>query len=123
MIVMYDIFIYIKHAAQSGSTNVLSHNETKCASRWTIRTETLFKSHQISFALNQTVTDTTMDGRKVSMFVEATSPNQWKEVQTSLSSGKKTILIRTFLYDQMNVEMFVGNVKSSSTFLRRVKNK
>ena len=117
-------FFYIKHAARSGPTNVfLSHNETECGSRWTIRTETLFKSHQISFALNQTVTDTTMDGRKVSMFVEATSPNQWKEVQTSLTSGKKTILIRTFLYDQMNIEMFVGNVKCSSTFLRRAKNK
>ena len=116
--------LYSQHTVQSGPTNASSlHNHTKCVIRWTVGTETVFKSHQISFALNETVTDTTMDGRSIKMVVKATSPNQWKEVQTSLASGKETTLIRTFLYDQMHIEMFVGNIKSSSTFLRRVQNK
>ena len=101
----------------------LLHNELNCDIRWTIHTETLFKNHEISFALNETVYDTTMDGRSIKMVVQSTSPNQWKEVQTSLATGKETTLIRTFLYDQMIIEMLAGNVKSSSKFLRQVQDK
>jgi hypothetical protein len=60
-----------------------------------------------------------MDGRSISMVVKATRPNQWEEVQTSQENGKTTTLVRTFMRDKMFIEMFVGNVNSSSTFLRR----
>ena len=76
-------------------------------------------SHEISFALNETVSDTTMDGRHIEMVVVPTKTNQWKETQKDLDGGKTTTLIRTFLQDKMFIEMFVGNVNSSSTFVRR----
>jgi len=95
---------------------------SKCPTLWTIRTETLFKSHEISFSLNQTVSDTTMDGRRIKMVVTQPGSNQWKEVQSSLETGKETTLIRNFLYDKMEIEMFVGNIKSSSTFIRHNEN-
>ena len=74
----------------------------------------------MSFQLNKTTTDTTMDGRNIKMVVNALSPNQWEETQTNLKDNKTTILIRTFLYDKMSIEMRVGAVNSSSTFLRRI---
>ena len=80
------------------------------------------KSHQVSFRLNETIIDTTMDGRRIEMVVKATTPSQWNEVQSSLEGGKTTTLIRNFLYDKMYIEMFVGNVSSSSTFIRQTKN-
>ena len=61
-----------------------------------------------------------MDGRNIKMVVNALSPNQWEETQTNLKDNKTTILIRTFLYDKMSIEMRVGAVNSSSTFLRRI---
>ena len=74
----------------------------------------------MSFQLNKTTTDTTMDGRNIKMVVNALSPNQWEETQTNLKDNKTTILIRTFLYDKMSIEMRVGAVNSSSTFIRRI---
>ena len=103
----------------SANPSFSSHTQNMCEVRWTIHTQTFVMSHQISFSLNETVIDTTMDGRTISMVVKPTRPNQWEEVQTSQGNGKTTTLIRTFLRDKMFIEMFVGNVNSSSTFLRR----
>ena len=80
-------------------------------------------SHEISFSLNQTVNDTTMDGRNIEMVVIPTRTNQWKETQKNLDGGKTTTLLRTFFEDRMFIEMSVGNVNSSSTFVRRKNNK
>ena len=116
------LFIICRNQTNSmGSPNssFSSITQNVCAVRWTIRTQTFVMSHQISFSLNETVQDTTMDGRSISMVVKATQPNQWEEVQTSQENGKTTTLLRTFLRDKMFIEMFVGNVNSSSTFLRR----
>ena len=118
----FKIFIFCRNQTDSmGSPNSSFSSITKnmCAVRWTLLTQTFVKSHQISFSLNETVVDTTMDGRSISMVVKATRPNQWEEVQTSQENGKTTTLIRTFMRDKMFIEMFVGNVNSSSTFLRR----
>ena len=101
------------------NTSHSSDTQNLCDVLWTIHTETGFRSHQVSFYLNKTVFDTTMDGRKISMIVKPTRPNQWEEVQTNKENGKTTTLIRTFLRDKMFIEMFVSNVSSSSTFLRR----
>ena len=79
----------------------------------------MFRSHEVSFALNETVSDTTMDGRSITMVVKLSGPNQWTEVQTSLTNGKRTTLVRNFLPNKMDIKMLVGNVEASSTFLRR----
>ena len=80
----------------------------------------MVRDHTVSFQLNKTTSDTTMDGRNIHMVVKAISPNQWEETQTNLKNNKTTILIRTFLYDKMSIEMRVGAVNSSSTFMRRI---
>ena len=95
------------------------HTPTICPTRWNIRTDTMFRSHEVSFALNETVSDTTMDGRSITMVVILSKPNQWREVQTSLTNGKETTLVRNFLPNKMDIKMLVGNVEASSTFLRR----
>ena len=79
----------------------------------------MFRSHEVSFALNETVSDTTMDGRSITMVVKLSGPNQWTEVQTSLTNGKETTLVRNFFPNKMDIKMLVGNVEASSTFLRR----
>ena len=98
---------------------IQSTSKAKCSTRWKIHTATFVTSHEISFALNETVNDTTMDGRAIEMVVIPTKTNQWKETQINLNGGKTTTLIRTFFQDKMFIEMFVGNVNSSSTFVRR----
>ena len=98
----------------------LLYNRSTCVTTWTIHTETIVRDHTVSFQLNKTTTDTTMDGRNIKMVVNALSPNQWEETQTNLKDNKTTILIRTFLYDKMSIEMRVGAVNSSSTFMRRI---
>ena len=80
----------------------------------------MVRDHTVSFQLNKTTTDTTMDGRNIKMVVKALSPNQWEETQTNLNDNKTTTLIRTFLHDKMSIEMRVGDVNSSSTFMRRI---
>ena len=80
----------------------------------------MVRDHTVSFQLNKTATDTTMDGRNIKMVVKALSPNQWEETQTNLNDNKTTILVRSFLYDKMSIEMRVGAVNSSSTFMRRI---
>ena len=98
----------------------LLDNRSACVTTWTIHTETMVRDHTVSFQLNKTTSDTTMDGRNIHMVVKAISPNQWEETQTNLKNNKTTILVRTFLYDKMSIEMRVGAVNSSSTFMRRI---
>jgi len=109
-----------------------------CPKEWTVRTTTLFKSHEVSFNLGEPVNDTTMDGRNVEMTVKDTTPSGgdpqgtppvWTETQVSLDwnfnrlspqdGGKTTQLIRTFLADKMTVDLSCGQVQASSVFHRR----
>ena len=101
-------------------TEEAQEQTTTCDSRtrYKILTDTIFLSHEVSFHLNETVFDKTMDGRSIKMVVTQSHPNQWIEIQTSLTNGKETKLIRTFTPSQMYVQMRVGNVESSSAFLR-----
>ena len=84
--------------------------------QWTIMTTTLFKSHSVSFKLNELKNDITMDGRNVQFVVTQAEPNQWIEVQ---SSDKVTTLTRNFLPERMEVALKVNNVIASSIFIRR----
>ena len=79
-------------------------------------TSTLFKSHTVSFKLNERKNDITMDGRNVQFVITQTQPNQWIEVQ---SSDKVTTLTRNFLPEKMEVALKVNNVIASSIFIRR----
>jgi len=103
---------------------------------WTIHTSTgiPFINHEVSFNLNETVTDTTLDGRNIESTVLSddvtAGPPVWRETQVGLDSnfnrqegGKTTQLIRTFLSDKMLVEMSCGSVKASSVFNRVTDNK
>jgi len=94
---------------------------------WKIHTSTLFKSHEVSFDLDEPTVDTTMDGRNVRMTVsQSAAANVWSEVQVGLDGnfrtdpdGKTTRLVRKFLPDKMTVHLTCGNVESSSVFKRR----
>ncbi|TRY70774.1 hypothetical protein TCAL_04841 [Tigriopus californicus] len=83
---------------------------------WTITTDTLFKSHEVSFRLNQPSTDITMDGRLVSFVVNQTGPNTLVEQQTS--GDKHTLLVRQFSANEMKVALNVNEVRSTSIFYR-----
>lgn len=101
--------------------------------KWTITTDTIFRSHHIEFELGVPFVDTTMDGRRVLVRIDETGQNEWTEVQRPCSQGndpascpveegnrRSTTLVRTFLADRMQVDMKVGEVRSSSVFLRRL---
>jgi hypothetical protein len=83
---------------------------------WTLRTDTLFKSHTVKFRLGENGTDVTMDGRSVEFVVEKTGPNQLVEVQKS--GGKTTRLVRDFSEERMDVTLTINAVVSSSVFGR-----
>lgn len=111
-------------------------NQGDNCKEWTIHTSTgiPFINHEVSFNLNETVTDTTLDGRNIESTVLSddvtAGPPVWRETQVGLDSnfnrqegGKTTQLIRTFLSDKMLVEMSCGSVKASSVFNRVTDNK
>ena len=84
---------------------------------WTIKTDTTFKSHEVSFHLNEKTADITMDGRNVEFIVSQPQSNQWVETQTD---GRVTTTItRHFGEDIMRVELKVNEVTAESTFRRR----
>lgn len=85
---------------------------------WTVRTDTLFKSHEVTFRLGEAGRDTTMDGRTIDFVVERPRPNALLETQRS--RGKTTTLLREFSADAMRVTLRVGDVVSTSVFLRQV---
>ena len=57
----------------------LSNFQADC--EWTIMTTTVFKNHQISFKLNETKNDITMDGRGINFVMTQQKSNQWIEIQ------------------------------------------
>ena len=85
---------------------------------WTIMTTTVFKSHQISFKLNETKNDITMDGRGVKFVMTQQKSNQWIEIQNG-DNNKTTIITRNFLQDRMQIDLFIDNVTATSIFKRR----
>merc|ERR1712038_1888891 len=58
-----------------------ANNDDNCD--WTMRTDTLFKSHTLKFRLGVPGTDVTMDGRRVKYVIRRTGLNQLIEEQTS----------------------------------------
>jgi len=83
---------------------------------WTMRTDTLFKSHTLKFRLGVPGTDVTMDGRRVGYVIHKTGANQLTEEQTS--DNTKTKIVRDFAADRMDVSMSVDDVVGSSVFRR-----
>ena len=89
-----------------------------------MRTDTIFKSHSVSFQLNQNTTDTTMDDRSVNFVMHQPKSNQWMEVQNSgqNSAGQNpvtTTITRDFDSDYMKVGLMAKNVGAISMFKRR----
>ena len=93
-------------------------NEEHCS--WTIRTDTIFKSHDITFSLNENKTDITMDGRRVDYIIHQPKSNQWVEVQTDDGNAVQTTITRTFEADFMRVDLMVNEVTAISIFRRRI---
>lgn len=109
------------HVGMQNSVSI--RNQSMCLDTWIIHTETIVRDHTVSFQLNKTTTDTTMDGRNIKMLVKTLSSNQWEETHTNIKDNKTTVLIRTFLYDKMSIEMRAGTVNSTSIFVRRGRRK
>ena len=86
---------------------------------WTIRTDTVFRSHEVSFKLNEKKIDTTMDNRKVEFVVHQPKSNQLVEIQKSLATQISTSITRNFEKNQMSVELLVNGVAAKSYFKRR----
>ena len=85
---------------------------------WKIRTDTMFKSHEVTFKLGEWSQDVTMDGRTVTFKVEQEGPNRLVEIQKG--NGKTTKLVRDFSKEGMEIYLKVNDVESSSAFLRQV---
>jgi len=82
---------------------------------WKIRTETSFKSHQITFKLGDKVGDLTMDGRStISLFTVKDEDTLIEHVFGDVN----TTLSRDFDLDKMKVTMSAGDVTATSTFPR-----
>ncbi len=86
--------------------------------QWKIRTETVFRSHEVLFKLNERANDVTMDGRSVQFVIRQFKSNQW--VETQESGDKVTTITRDFEDDQMKVSLIVNDVSSMSIFRRRI---
>ena len=91
-------------------------NSNSSACTYTLRTDTLFKSHSVSFQLGLAGTDVTMDGRRVDYVFSRPAANKLLEIQTS--GGKTTRLARIFYPDRMEVEMEENDDRASSVFER-----
>ena len=86
---------------------------------WTIRTDTVFRSHSYSFKLNQKSEDVTMDSRKVKFIMQQPKSNQWIEKQHDIGQNLTTIITRDFKSDQMRVGLLVKGISAASIFRRR----
>ena len=86
---------------------------------WTIRTDTVFRSHEVSFKLNEKKIDTTMDQRKVEFLVHQPKSNQLVEIQKSASTNVSTTITRDFEPHQMKVGLLVNGITAESYFKRR----
>lgn len=85
---------------------------------WTIRTDTIFKSHEVTFKLNEEKQDVTMDDRKVAFVIYQPKSNQWVEVQKD-HENITTSITRDFYEDNMRVALLVNDVGAVSFFRRR----
>ena len=94
-----------------------NHETEDCL--WKIRTDTLFKSHEVEFKLGERQTDTTMDGRSIAFIVDQDGPYKLVETQQSLDEQKtSTTIIREFHKDKMLVKLSVKDVHAFSVFTR-----
>lgn len=85
---------------------------------WTIRTDTIFKSHEVTFKLNEEKHDVTMDDRNVDFVIYQPKSNQWVEIQKD-KDNVSTSITRDFYEDNMRVALLVNDVGAVSFFRRR----
>jgi len=100
-------------------TNCQDHelHDKECI--WSIKTDTVFRSHSVSFKLNQKSKDVTMDGRDVEFSIYQPKSNQWVEEQHDVNQNLTTTITRDFKSDQMRVGLLVQGITAASIFKRR----
>ncbi len=89
--------------------------------QWTVRTDTLFKSHEVSFNLGEWGSDVTMDGRAIKYVVSAgEGPSKLSRlVEVQEDDKVSTTLVRDFSDAGMTVTLTVNGVVATSFFSRQ----
>jgi len=100
------------------SKNLFSSRICQAGScKWSIKTDAVVRTHQVTFSLGELVEDFTMDRRRVKTIY--TMPSRNRLVEEQMGNKVNTTLVRDFFEERMDVAMYVNDVIATSVFYRK----